>query len=194
MKNLATKRSQNAEIQKIKAEMMLREEKKYEKYMDNVIKEEIIERREDRFSPTFMNKLAEMSGDTELMQKVNTHLDKRQENFLMDKIVKTQRFRRDMRLGSKTWAYFKHGKLGIDAFMIMFAVVGVGLIPWYFINKQQKMKKRMEAQGLKPISVHDLDPYGEIDLDDVSVHTTYYDTDAIKRRLAKKNKIMKEKE
>ena len=44
------------------------------------------------------------------------------------------------------------------------------------------------------MSVHDLGVDDEIDIDDISVHTTYYDTDAIKRRIAQKNKIIREKE
>lgn len=112
----------------------------------------------------------------------------------MQHLIKTQKFRKDLRTSSKTWTYLKHGKLGIDAFMILFAIVGVFAIPTYHIMKQRKIKERLQSQGLAPVSVHDLSVDDEIDIDDISVHTTYYDTDAIKRRMAQKNKILKEKE
>lgn len=162
--------------------------------MSKITKEELIERREDKFSPIFLNKLAERTGDLDLLQKVNANLDLKQEQFLVSHLIKTQKFRRDMRMSSKTWAYLKHGKLGVDAFMILFAIVGVIAIPTYHIVKQRKIKERLQSQGLAPVSVHDLSVDDEIDLDDISVHTTYYDTDAIKRRIAQKNKIIKEKE
>ena len=70
--------------------------------MNKITKEEIIERREDKFSPVFLNKLAERSGDLDLLQKVNNNLDLKQEQFFVQHLIKTQKFRRDLRMSSKT--------------------------------------------------------------------------------------------
>lgn len=77
--NKLQRRKESGDISQIKKEMMLREEQKYQRYMSKITTEEIVERREDKYSPVFLNKLAERTGDLDLLQRVNANLDIKQE-------------------------------------------------------------------------------------------------------------------
>jgi hypothetical protein len=115
--------------------------------------------------------------------------------FIVDTTYEKMAFDRSVRKLGPTIPYLMKGKLGVDAYLILFAVVGLVSIPAYFYRKQQKVLKYMKDNEISPISVEDLanKEYKDIDLDDISKHVTYYDQETFKRELKSKIKITEEK-
>jgi hypothetical protein len=115
--------------------------------------------------------------------------------FIVDATYEKMAFDRSVRKHGPTIPYLMKGKLGVDAYLILFAVVGLVSIPAYFYRKQQKVLKYMKDNEISPISVEDLanKEYKDIDLDDISKHVTYYDQETFKKELKSKMKIAEEK-
>lgn len=183
-----------SDLDQIKRELQKRDESRFERYMEGLSqKDDPIALRTDRHSPEFMIKLAQSTGDLEFLKTVQQHLDRKQERVLVENLEKAIQFHREMKTSKRTWSFLKRGFLGVDTFFIGFAILGLFAIPVYFIIKQRKRKEYMKKNGLGAFSVHDLDEYDELDVDDVSPHVTYYDTEEAKRRQSRMDNIKKQK-
>merc|ERR1711976_637997 len=88
-----------------------------------------------------------------------------------------------------TFSHFIHGKFGFDTLFLFFGIFGIALIPYYFWNKMQVRRKIMKLNDIDPSIIENLDEDSEIDIDDVSYHTTFVDMSELK----KERKIEREK-
>ena len=100
----------------------------------------------------------------------------------------------------RTFAHFTHGRMGVDTFFVIFGVLGAGLLTYYQTKKVNSRRKHVQSHGISGERIenqHEDDP--DIDLDDVSIHSSFYDMSNIReeariKRLKEetKNQLIKE--
>jgi len=114
----------------------------------------------------------------DLVQK----LDKAQENIMIKNADDTFRFAREMKLkGPNLWSFLKRGMIGVDAYFLGFAILGTLMIPLYYWRKQRKIREKIRNREFIPVAPHEVDEYSD-ELEEISLNTTYYNTQVIKER------------
>jgi len=77
--------------------------------------------------------------------------------------------------GLYIWNAFKQGKMGVDAYFILFALVGMAVLPWYLYNNLRPNKLFFKnSLGITKESMPDVYRQDKYDLDEISVQKTYY--------------------
>lgn len=189
------RKEKQSSLEELKKEIKKRDDSRLERYMDGIMGEKkTYGLRTDRHSPEILTKMLQNSGDMELAQMAQAVMSKPHEKITLDNYEESLKLLKEIRKGKKTWAYFKRGFFGIDAFFIAFSLIGVIGIPVYFIIKQRKKKERIRREGLSVLSVHDIDEFDDVDIDDISPHTTYYDREGANKRRKYKQSIQRQKQ
>ena len=69
----------------------------------------------------------------------------------------------------------KRGRLGIDLYLIIFAVTAGIALPLYFFNRMQKNRQKIiQARGIDPDMIQYLDEDSSLSIDDVSYQSYHY--------------------
>ena len=175
---------EDIELAQIKRDLVKRDKEKLDRYMKGFQKSPLDYVKDDSpDSAFFLAKLAEKSNDLDTAQFAQTNITRDLERTALESHYKRQVFEKNFRRHSRTWAFLRSGFLGADAWLLGVGLLALVTIPSYFFMEQKKVRARMKKKGLSMVSVHDLDPFDkDIDIDDVSVHTTYYDVEGNRKR------------
>ena len=89
------------------------------------------------------------------------------------------------------FSQIKRGKLGVDNFFILFAILGSAMIPIYFYFRFQKNRETIvKNRNISPEVIQNLDEDSPIDLDSVSHQTIMYENpDRIKKNEERKQMV-----
>ena len=132
MGNLETEATQLASD--LKMEILRRKEDNKEQYMRG-IKEEKMIIRHDNDAPTKSMEFAQLMGDESSMKALQ-HISKGQEKYIHRLTVQEKKFVSELqRKGPNLWTFLKRGMIGVDAYVLGFAILGTLLIPLYFYRK-----------------------------------------------------------
>lgn len=134
--------------------------------------------------------------DAKQLEKLSNTLNPKTMKMMTESVYKSEANRRFEKKWGPNIAGLLRGRLGVDLFVITFAVGGLLGIPAYFLYKQYRVKQFMRERGIAPISVDDLSSskLKDVDLDDISVHVNYYDQSQLRSKLLTKVKVQKEVE
>ena len=94
---------------------------------------------------------------------------------MVSSITRRRDFERSFKrgLGSYIFESIKRGRLGVDLYFIMFAMVGVVAIPYYYYQKLKPLKKMVEKNRKVIDDIMDKAENSKYYIDDISMHENY---------------------
>lgn len=186
------KQQKSKDINQLKKEMARRDEKLIQQYMVNM-HDKPAALPKDELTQQVLTVASDVF-DAKQLQKLSDVLNPKTTQMMVDTVFKNEANRRFERKWGANIAGLLRGRLGVDLFVITFAVGGLIGIPAYFLYKQHKVKQFMRERGIAPISVDDLNSskMKDVDLDDISIHVNYYDQSQLRQKLLTKVKVEKE--
>lgn len=96
---------------------------------------------------------------------------------------------------SRTLNYAKRGKLGIDLFLIAFAILGVAGLPIYFyVSGRKQRERRVKNRKLTPKQIRSLDEDSPVNIDEVSEQVIMYYNPERERMMLKQLEMLQKHE
>lgn len=177
------------DIEDIKRDLARKNDALTKQYMAGVY-EKPVTLSDDRLTQHLVESISE-NLDAKQIERISNGMNPKIAQMMVDTVIRRGKNERFARKHGPILSALVRGKLGIDLFLIIFAVTGLVGIPTYFLFKQKRVKDFMRRTGISPISVEDLDQAENrgIDIDDISKHVNYYDLTEDRRRIIAKRKI-----
>ena len=94
---------------------------------------------------------------------------------IVSSVTNRRNFERSFKKGLGAYIYesIKRGRLGVDLYFIMFAMVGVMVIPYYYYQKGKPLRKLTEKNRKIIDDVVEKAEGSKYDIDDISMHENY---------------------
>lgn len=155
--------------EEIKNEILIKERQKLAQYN----KQEYISEKDQQEKSYF--ELLDTTTKQAKREVLIRHTNEKYADLVIMQWEKRNRFKRVQKRYGHITAKILQGRLGVDNFFLLFGLLAAPWITIYFYNRQLKMQKISVLKDIDPKIIENLDENSEIDLDDVSVHATFYD-------------------